>query len=164
MRSNAAIEAPDPETLKVEKVLLASEGRDFPVSALTFAGDLAERSGAPVHVFSIARIYGVSFGFPNPGLYPNKHEWDEQRTIVKRAVNYLRGRGLEADAHIIGTRKATKRIVAEAQAEGCDAIVMAAERQRNALVADMMWSQEGHRVRRKAPVPVYLLNEQGERL
>jgi len=58
---------------------------------------------------------------------------------------------------VIGTRSATRRIVAEARRRGCDAIVMAADPPRHWFVSDFIWSQEPYRVRRRAPVPVYLV-------
>jgi len=150
-------EPPDPHTLNVRRVLLASEGREIAPRAIEFAARLAGRSQAPVQVFSIARVYGTSFGFPNPGLLPTRHEWDEQRRVVAAAVKALKKHGVEASGHVVGTRKATRRIVQEAQRLDCDAIVMAADPPRNRFVADLMWSQEPYRVRRRARVPVYLV-------
>jgi nucleotide-binding universal stress UspA family protein len=144
---------PDPATAGVRRVLLASEGRAIPKRAV----DYAARFGAPVHVFSIARVWGTSLGLPNPGLLPTRKEWDEQRRLVTTAVKALRKRGVEADGHVLGTRKATRRIVGEAERLGCDAIVMAADPPRGRLVADLMWSQEPYRVRRRAKIPVYLV-------
>jgi nucleotide-binding universal stress UspA family protein len=144
---------PDPATAGVRRVLLASEGRAIPKRAV----DYAARFGAPVHVFSIARVWGTSLGLPNPGLLPTRKEWDEQRRLVTTAVKALRKRGVEADGRVLGTRKATRRIVGEAERLGCDAIVMAADPPRGRLVADLMWSQEPYRVRRRAKIPVYLV-------
>jgi nucleotide-binding universal stress UspA family protein len=141
------------------KVLLASEGREIPARAIAFASELARRGGGRVHVFSIARVWGTSLGLPNPGLLPSKREWDEQRAVVQQAVKALKRGGVEANGHVLATRKATKRIVAEAARLGCDAIVMAADPPRNRLLADLMWSQEPYRVRRRARVPVYLVTE-----
>jgi hypothetical protein len=103
------------------------------------------------------RVWGTSLGLPNPGLLPTKREWDAQRAIAGRAVKALKRRGLRADAHVLATRKATKRIVGEAQRLDCDAIVMGADPPRNRLVADLMWSQEPYRVRRRSPIPVHLV-------
>jgi nucleotide-binding universal stress UspA family protein len=144
---------PDPAAAGVRRVLLASEGRAIPKRAV----DYAARFGAPVHVFSVARVWGTSLGLPNPGLLPTRKEWDEQRKRVATAVKALRRRGIEADGHVLGTRKATKRIVGEAERLGCDAIVMAADPPRGRLVADFLWSQEPYRVRRRAKIPVYLV-------
>lgn len=149
----SAPDLPDPGAVSVRRVLLASEGRAIPRRAV----DYAARFGAPVHVFSIARVWGTSLGFPNPGLLPTRKEWDEQRKLVTTAVKALRRRGVEADGHVLGTRKATKRIVGEAERLGCDAIVMAADPPRGRLVADFLWSQEPYRVRRRAKIPVYLV-------
>jgi nucleotide-binding universal stress UspA family protein len=111
-------------------------------------------------VFSIARIHGVAFGMQTPGLLPTRQEWAEQREIVRKAIERLKRAGIEADGHVLGTRKATKRIVQEAVKEGCDAIVMAADPDRNRFIADFLWTQEPQRVRRRAKVPVFLVVEE----
>jgi len=146
---------------RFRRILLASEGRPFSDAVIARASALALGSGANVHVLSIARVHGVAFGLPNPGLLPTKREWDEQRESVRRTVARLRRKGIEADGHVVGTRNATKRIVAEAASEGCDVIVMAADPDRNRLIGDMIWSQEPQRVRRRARVPVILVREGG---
>jgi len=153
---------PDPDTLIVRAVLLASEERDIPRAAVDLAARIAQRSNAPVHVFSIARVWGTSFGFPNPGLLPTKKEWDRQYDVVRKAVARLRRKGVEADARVIGTRAAAKRIVQEARRLNCDAIVMGADAPRHALVRDFHWGQEPQRVRARAgDLPVYLVTEEG---
>ena len=141
---------------KYEQILLATEGREISPRAVDIAANMASST---VHVVSIARVHGVAFGLQTPGLMPTKAEWQEQRDLVGKAVNALRKRGLDARGHVVGTRKATKTILAEAQAKGCEAIVMAADQPRNRLVADFMWSQEPQRVGRRAKVPVYLVTE-----
>ena len=142
-----------------ERILLASEGRPIPDAAIDRVLELAQRDGASVRVFSIARVHGVSFGMSNPGLLPTKKEWDEQRQIVNRAVTRLERKGIDADGHVVGTRKTTKRILQEATVAGCDAIVMAADPERSRVVGDFLWSQEPQRVRRKARIPVFLVVE-----
>jgi nucleotide-binding universal stress UspA family protein len=155
---------PDPATLTLRRLLLASEGRRFPSEAVDFAAHLVLPARAPVHVLSIARVWGTAFGFPNPNLYPSRQEWDAQRDLVASAVKALQARGLEATGQVIGTRSATRRIVAEARRRGCDAIVMAADPPRHWFVADFIWSQEPYRVRRRARVPVYLVPAGGASL
>jgi nucleotide-binding universal stress UspA family protein len=153
----AAAEPPDPASLEVEAVLLASESRPISREAVAMAVRIAKRSDAPVHVLTIARIWGTSLGFPNPGLYPSKREWDTQRAIVDETVRALERAGVEADGHVIGARNATKRIVREAASRRCGAIVMAADAPRSRFLGNFMWSQEPQRVRRRATVPVYLV-------
>ena len=143
-------------------MLLASEGREIPERAVEFAARLARQGGGAVYVFSIARVWGTSLGMPNPGLLPSKHEWDVQRDLVADAVEALKRRGIRANAHVLATRKATKRIVGEAERLRCDVIVMGADRPRNRFLADLMWSQEPYRVRRRADRPVYLVTEDAE--
>jgi nucleotide-binding universal stress UspA family protein len=142
-----------------QRILLASEGREISNAAIARVVELAKPWGASVHVLSIARVHGVAFGLPNPGLLPTKREWDEQREMVRKVVGRLRRKGLEADGHVLGTRNATKRILAEAAAEHCDAIVMCGDPDRGRFVSDFMWTQEPQRVRRKAKVPVYIVVE-----
>jgi nucleotide-binding universal stress UspA family protein len=144
---------------RFERILLASEGRPISNGAVARVVELARGSQASVHVLSIARVHGVAFGLPNPGLLPTKHEWDEQRESVRKTVARLRRKGIEADGHVLGTRNATKKILAEAAAEGCDAIVMAGDPDARRLVSDFMWSQEPQRVRRKAKLPVFLVSD-----
>ena len=138
-------------------MLLASEGRAIPAAAVERAAELARESGARVHVFTVARVWGTSFGFPNPGLQPTRHEWKEQHAVVGEAVQALERHGVDATGRVLGTRKATKRIVGEAERLRCTAIVMAADPPRSRLIADLMWSQEPYRVQRRAKVPVHLV-------
>ena len=159
MRSTQrSADPPDPSTVPVDRVLLATEGRPIPQSAIRFAA----RWHAPVRVVSVARVYGISFALPNPWLMPSRKEWQEQREIVAGAVKELEQQGVKADGHVVGTRKATRGIVREAARQACDVIVMAADPPRNRLLADLMWSQEPYRVRRRAPVPVYLTPRDGD--
>lgn len=145
------------------RILLATEGREIPEAAIARVVELADRGSeepASVRVLSIARVHGVAFGLPSPGLMPTRQELEEQRRIVARAVKRLRKRGLGASGRVLGTRKATSRICEEAARTECQAIVMAADPDRNRLVGDMLWTQEPQRVRRRARVPVFLVTDQ----
>jgi nucleotide-binding universal stress UspA family protein len=142
---------------RFERILLATEGRPISEGAIQRVIELARGDHANVRVLSIARVYGTAFGLPNPGLLPNKQEWDAQRDSVGKAIARLKRKGLAADGHVIGTRKATKRICEEADLQECEAIVMGADRDKNRLIEGLFWEQEPQRVRRKAKVPVYLV-------
>jgi nucleotide-binding universal stress UspA family protein len=155
----SATDLPDPATVQPERVLLASEGREISSGAVELAAQLARQGGGAVYVFSIARVWGTSLGLPNPGLLPSKGEWDVQRDVVAAAVKALKGKGVRANGHVLATRKATKRIVAEAERLGCGVIVMGADPPRNRFLGDFMWSQEPYRVRRRADRPVYLVTD-----
>ena len=148
---------PDPDARVEGAVLLASEDRPIPPEAISAAARLAKRGDGHVRVLAIARIWGTSLGFPNPGLFPSKREWDVQRANVQDAVRALRRHGVEAEGHVLGTRNAAKRIVQEAERHGGGAIVMGADPPRNRFAGNFMWSQEPQRVRRRADVPVYLV-------
>jgi hypothetical protein len=142
---------------RFERVLLASEGRPIPDEAIVRVRELAVPSGASARVLSVARVHGVAFGLQTPGLLPTKREWDEQRAIVRDAIKRLRRAGIDADGHVLGTRKPGKQICQEAVLAGCQAIVMAADIDRNRVIGDFMWSQEPQRVRRLAQLPVFLV-------
>ena len=73
---------------------------------------------------TIARVWGTSLGFPNPGLQPTKHEWDEQRRFVREAVSKFEKAGHKASGLVLATRRPNKRIRKEAALRGMDAIVM----------------------------------------
>jgi nucleotide-binding universal stress UspA family protein len=139
-----------------QRILLASEGRTIPNAAIARVVELA-RPGASVRVFSIARVHGTAFGMPTPGLLPTRAEWAAQRDLVDKAIKRLKRKGLAAEGHVLGTRNATKKILQEAAQHECQAIVMAADPDRNRVVGNVMWSQEPQRVRRKARLPVFLV-------
>jgi len=140
-----------------KSLLLASEGRAIPRPAVELAARLAKQSGAVVHVLSIARVWGTSLGLPHPALMPNRRELKAQHEQVAAALAILKRRGIAASGQVLGTRNAARRIVTEARRRRVDAIVMAADPPRHWLVADMFWSQEPYRVRRRAAMPVYLV-------
>jgi nucleotide-binding universal stress UspA family protein len=145
---------------RFERILLASEGRPIPPAAIDRVIELAHETGASVRVFSVARVHGVAFALPNPGLLPTRKEWAEQREIVAKAVARLKRKGIDADGHVLGTRKATKGIIAEAAKHRSQAIVMAADPDKNRFSGDFLWTQEPQRVRRHAKVPVFLVVEE----
>jgi nucleotide-binding universal stress UspA family protein len=138
-------------------VLLASEGREFTAASIALAVEHAQRADGTVLVLSMARIHGVKFGLPNPGLMPNKAEWQAQRDIVQYAVTRLRRKGLRAEGQVLGTRNPAKRICALADEVGAGAIVMGADKGRGWLIGGTMWSQEPQAVARRAKVPVHLV-------
>jgi nucleotide-binding universal stress UspA family protein len=142
---------------RFERILLATEGREIPNAAIARVVELAQ-PGTTVRVFSIARVHGTAFGMPSPGLLPTKKEWAAQRELVDKAIKRLKRKGLAAEGHVLGTRNATKKILEEAAQHGCQAIVMAADPDRNRVVGTGMWSQEPQRVRRKARLPVFLVD------
>jgi nucleotide-binding universal stress UspA family protein len=139
------------------RLLLASEGREIPAGAIQEAARLAKESDAFVHVFTVARVWGTGLGLPMPGLFPSRTEWDAQREITVRAVKALKKQGVDAKGHVLGTRKAAKRIVSEAERLHCEVIVMGADPPRNPFLADLMWSQEPYRVKRRSKLPVHLV-------
>ena len=149
---------PAPEA-PVGRLLLASEGRPFSTAAIKRAAALAA-PGATVEVLSIARIWGSSFGFPNPWLLPSQREWEAQRVEVDRAIAALARRGVSATGRVVGSRNAAGRVAKEAKRLSAKAIVMGADPGPPGLFASLLWSAEPYRVCTQARgVPVALAVE-----
>jgi hypothetical protein len=103
-------------------VLLASPGAPFSSAAIRRACQLA--AGEPVAVLSILKVYGSTFGLPNPGLLPNRREREEQYAIVQRAITAVERRGGMADGQITATRSAGRTIAKAARRRNVRYVVM----------------------------------------
>jgi nucleotide-binding universal stress UspA family protein len=103
-------------------VLLASPGSPFSGAAMRRARELAD--GQPVAVLSILKVYGSSFGLPNPGLMPTRREREEQLKNVKLAIHELERRGCTVDGQIAATRSAGRTIAKVARARKVSYVVM----------------------------------------
>jgi hypothetical protein len=112
----------DPAPTERAGVLLASSGAPFSSAAIRRACQLA--AGEPIAVLSILKVYGSSFGLPNPGLMPNRREREEQYAIVKRAITAVERRGGTADGQITATRSAGRTIAKAARRRNVRYVVM----------------------------------------
>jgi hypothetical protein len=106
-------------------VLLASTGAPFSRAAVRRAFELA--AGQPVAVLSILKVYGSTFGLPNPGLMPTRREREEQLAIVQRAITDLERRGCTVDGQVAATRSAGRMIAKVARIRGVRYVVMDAQ-------------------------------------
>ena len=106
------------------RLLLASTGVPFSHDVLARAIELATPEHAKITVLSIARIYGTSLGFPNPGLQPNRIEIEERRKIAEDAAKILRGKGFEVRVAMSKARNAPKMIARWVNAKNFHAIVV----------------------------------------
>jgi hypothetical protein len=103
-------------------VLLASSGAPFSRAAVRRARELA--TGQPVAVLSILKVYGSTFGLPNPGLMPTRREREEQLKIVGKAIAELERQGCTADGQIAATRSAGRTIAKVARSRQVRYVVM----------------------------------------
>jgi len=103
-------------------VLLASSGAPFSKAAVRRARELA--AGEPVAVLSILKIYGSTFGLPNPGLLPTRREREEQFANVSKAINQLERSGCTADGQIAATRSVGRTIAKVARVRQVRVVVM----------------------------------------
>ena len=112
----------DPQPTAAAAVLLASSGAPFSRAAVRRAYELA--GGQPVAVLSILKVYGSTFGLPNPGLMPTRREREEQLAIVQKAIGELERRGCTADGQIAATRSAGRMIAKVARIRQVRYVVM----------------------------------------
>jgi Universal stress protein family len=140
---------PDPP----HRVLLATVGQPFPPEVMTRAIELATPEHAKITVLGIAKVYGTSLGFPNPGLQPNRIEWQTLKDGVEEAVEALRMRGFDVRVGLSRSRNAPKMIARWAKARNFHAIVVAdpeRPRWRRFIEGDI-----AHEIGRRCVVPVY---------
>jgi nucleotide-binding universal stress UspA family protein len=112
----------DPQPTGSAAVLLASPGAPFSKAAVRRARELA--AGEPVAVLSILKVYGSTFGLPNPGLMPSRREREEQLTVVRQAIEELERRGCQVDGQVAATRSAGRMIAKVARARQVRYVVM----------------------------------------
>jgi len=112
----------DPQPASGAAVLLASSGSPFSRAAVRRARELA--AGEPVAVLSILKVYGSTFGLPNPGLLPTRREREEQLKIVRQAIDELERRGCSVDGQVAATRSAGRMIAKVARSRQVRYVVM----------------------------------------
>lgn len=143
--------------LPASQLLIASEGRAISNEVIDLAVDMLHVHGGHVTVLTVARLWGTSFGLPNPGLRPSKAEMDVQKENMISALARLEKAGIKADGHIVTTRHPFKSIRNQAKQRGCDAIIMGADPRRPWFIRNLMWSQEPYRIRAGMKIPVHLV-------
>ena len=137
--------------------MLASTGSPIDRSVIDRTVQVVSELGGdrPVQVIvlSVARIWGTSLGLPNPGLYPNKHEWADVRSIAEAAAAELRRRGVDAKTKAVASRHAGKAVARWAEFFKCSAIVVGAPE----MKAWDRWlhGDEPRNVGRKTRIPVF---------
>jgi hypothetical protein len=112
----------DKQPTQTAAVLIASNGEKIPGAAVRQA--LRIGAGEPVAVVTIARIFGSSLGLPNPGLMPSRKEMDEQKEIVRKAVDAIENGGAEAWGQIAASRRPAKTIAQAASARGVQHVLV----------------------------------------
>src|SRR5215831_9401278 len=112
----------DPQPTAQAAVLLATTGEPFSKAAIRRAHELA--AGEPVAVLAILKVYGSTFGLPNPGLLPTRREREEQFAVVNRAIKDLERRGCTVDGQIAATRSAGRTIAKVARIRQVRYVVM----------------------------------------
>lgn len=112
----------DPQPTEHVAVLLASSGGAFRAESIELAAKLANRG--PVGVVIIAKVYGSSFGLPNPGLLPTKRERQDATDRVDDAIKQLRRLGIRADGQVLITRNIASGIANVAKARTARHVVL----------------------------------------
>jgi nucleotide-binding universal stress UspA family protein len=151
-----------PPRSRSKRILLASIGPPIPSEIVDLAVRVATELAADgdrvsFHVLSIARIWGTALGLPNPGLYPNKREIDEQRAIVEAAARSLGSRGFETTTKVISARSASKAIATYAEWLVATAIVVGDPAHAFKTWERWMKGDEAQHVARRTRIPVHTL-------
>jgi hypothetical protein len=129
----------DPQPTQQAAVLLASAGEPFPRRMVRLGIDLAGGDG--VAVVTIARMYGSSWGLPNPGLMPTKREMAVQRDQVDATLRLINAAGVECWGQVVTTRNAARSIAHVAAARGAGHVLVvcpAAPRWRRIIEGDIV--------------------------
>jgi nucleotide-binding universal stress UspA family protein len=133
-----------------QKVLLAVDGSDESGRAVPVAADLARKSDGEVLVFHV-REYTIARG----GAYPLE-DGLHAKELVDGVTASLRAEGVKArgvvEPHVVGS--AARAILAEAEAEGADTIVMGS-RGRSEL-AGLLLGSVAHKVIQLSHCPVVI--------
>lgn len=112
--------------VRTAAVLLASTGRVLATEAVREAVTLA--TGAEIRVLSIAKVYGTSFGLQNPGLFPSKREWAEQRDLVAATLAEIKRIGGRGTGEVVAARNPVKVIARVAESCGACWVIVAEPR------------------------------------
>jgi K+-sensing histidine kinase KdpD len=141
---------PDPP----RRILLAtSGGAPFHHDVIERVIELATPARAAITVLSVARVYGTSFGFPNPGLQPNRIEMEQNRSNVNEAAKILRRKGFDVKVAMSKSRNAPKMISRWGTAKRFHAIVVPDPERpawRRAIEGDL-----AREIERRSGIPVY---------
>lgn len=84
----------------------------------------AREAGGAIAVVLILPVHGFAFGLPNPGLLPTRSERAKAEDAVTATLRRLRKAGLDADAQIVVTRKATKAIAGIVRRRGAQRVLL----------------------------------------
>jgi K+-sensing histidine kinase KdpD len=143
---------PDPP----KRVLLATAAIPISPEVLARTVELASPEHARITVVSVARVYGTSLGFPNPGLQPNRLEIEQNKRIIEEAAAALRKEGFDVRVAMSKSRNAPKMIARWAKAKNFHAIVVPdpeRPRWRRTLEGDI-----AREIERRCGVPVHAVS------
>ena len=138
---------------RFERILLASEGRQISGAAISRAIELAAPGALRARVHGCARARrGVRTPQPRPAADEGR-VGRAARTSSPRRSGGSSARASRPTATCSALATPRRRSFEEATAHDCEAIVMAADPDRNRVVGNVLWTQEPQRVRRRAKTP-----------
>lgn len=142
----------------LRRVLLAGTGGAFSAEALDRAAAIAAAEDGAVSVLQLLRVWGSGLGLPHPGLRPNAVERERGRQALDEAVAGLEARGARVSGWlVVPTRNPTRAVLRRVEELGAGQVVMDAPPR--AGRSDLRWSNEPHRVARRAPAHVHLVHQ-----
>ena len=152
--------APRDRPRRKKRILVASVGPPIPDVVIDRAVEVArelradDEDAPTIRVVSVARIWGTKLGLPNPGLYPNRWEMEEQRDIVSAAARALERRGFSVTTRVVSSRTAAKAIAEQAERIGASAIVVGDPTHTSKRWERLLKGDESNDLRRRTKIRV----------
>ena len=106
-----------------DKILVAVDGSQYSDAALAAAEGFAAKTGSTVEV---VHVHEHDFIPSKAGMSPDLEEMDEAKAVVDRAVERLKGHGVNVTGRLLQahTRDVPKAIIEAAEESGADLIIV----------------------------------------
>lgn len=141
------------------KILVPLDGSDFAAQGLDHAIELARTCGAPLCLLHVIDTYPMGMEWADAMAWRNLVDgWRTQgQALLDAARARAEGAGVAAETVIVEfpPRRVADTIVAQAQAHGCDLIVMGSHGRRG--IGRMLLGSDAELVLRTSHVPVLVV-------
>ena len=141
------------------KILVPLDGSEFAAQGLDHAIELARTCGAPLSLLHVIDIYPMGMEWADASTWNNLVEgWRAQgQSMLAEARAKAQAKGVAAETQLIEfpPGRVADSIVAQAQAQGCDLIVMGSHGRRG--MGRMLLGSDAELVLRTSHVPVLVV-------
>lgn len=141
------------------RILVPLDGSDFASQGLDHAIDLAKTTGAPLVLLHVIDTYPMGMKWADATAWRNLVDgWRTQgQALLDAARDRAQARGVAAETTLVEfpPGRVADSIVAQAEAHGCDLIVMGSHGRRG--IGRMMLGSDAELVLRTSHVPVLVV-------